>query len=138
MPTTKEFLKKRGGTYQNGDLHHPHPSFTNGTYDGRYIFVNDKANCRVARIRCDIMKTDKIIEIPNVTDIHGIRLQKFPRTGYVFATANISCLFQMTARTMRRWRTGKNTQTIFTAIDGDTMQIAWQVQVDGNLDNCRR
>src|SRR5689334_13673886 len=84
-PETRAFLASRGGVYLNGDLHHPHLTFTDGTYDGRYLVVNDKANTRVGRIRLDVMKPDKIIELPNQYTVHGLRLQKAPRTGYIFA-----------------------------------------------------
>lgn len=132
-PEGKQFLEASGQkTYLNGDLHHPRPSYTDGAYDGRYVFVNDKANTRLARIRLDVMKCDKMIQVPNAHSIHGLRLQRYPRTGYVFCNGENRAPIPNVGKMLddpKSWR------SVFSAIDGDTMQVAWQVVVSGNLDN---
>ena len=60
------------GGFTWGDVHHPAISKTNGDYDGRWLFVNDNANNRMARIDLRDFKTRQIFgPIPNVSGNHG-------------------------------------------------------------------
>ncbi len=132
--STNESKRILGDSAQflNGDTHHPHMSMTDGQYNGKYVFINDKANTRVARIRCDIMKTDKIITIPNIQAVHGLRVQKMPFTEYLFCNGEFEIPLPNDGRHLDD---PKNYFSMFNVIDAEKMEMMFQVIVDGNLDN---
>jgi len=65
-----------------GDTHHPSISETNGEYDGQYVFINDKANARIAVIDLRDFETKQIIKTPNAINDHGGAFVT-PNTEYV-------------------------------------------------------
>jgi nitrous-oxide reductase len=66
-----------------GDTHHPNLSETNGDYDGQYLFINDKANARIAVIDLKDWKTKQIVKNPLTNIDHGGAFVT-PNTDYVF------------------------------------------------------
>ena len=54
-----------------GDVHHPNLSEQGGEYDGKYLFVNDKANARVAVVDLADWSTKQIVKNPLVMSDHG-------------------------------------------------------------------
>jgi nitrous-oxide reductase len=58
-------------TLKWGDTHHPAISETNGEYDGRWLYINDRANGRIAFVDLADWKTKQIYRIPNIQTSHG-------------------------------------------------------------------
>ena len=85
----KEWKAMLGG-YLWGDAHHVALSQTNGDYDGRWIFVSDNANNRMARIDLRDFKTKQILgPIPNVSGNHCSSFVT-TNTEYVLAASRFS------------------------------------------------
>ena len=54
-----------------GDTHHPAITETNGEYDGKFLFINDKANPRIAVIDLADFETKQIVANPIMKSEHG-------------------------------------------------------------------
>jgi nitrous-oxide reductase len=54
-----------------GDTHHPAITETNGETDGRFLFINDKANPRIALIDLHDFETKQIVVNPFFKSAHG-------------------------------------------------------------------
>ncbi len=78
--------KINGKTINYGDTHHPALSEENGDYDGKYLFINDKANPRIAVIDLKDFETKQIVVNPFFKSEHG----------GVFVTPNTEYLMEAT------------------------------------------
>lgn len=67
-----------------GDTHHPILSETGGDYDGKWLWINDKANSRVARIDLSRFETVAMARIANLQGTHGVAVIS-PDTRYIIA-----------------------------------------------------
>ena len=124
--------------YKTGDTHHVHPSYKDGTYDGKYMFVNDKIHGRLARVRMDTMETDKIVELPLVQGFHGTFPDKrdpvdpaINHTTRVFCGGEFSIPLDNNGKNMDATA---DYRSIFTCVDSESMEVRWQVLIDGNCD----
>jgi nitrous-oxide reductase len=64
------------------DTHHPALSETEGAYDGRFLYIQDRANGRLAYIGLQDFKTKQIYDVPNIQTSHGGAFVT-PNTEYV-------------------------------------------------------
>ena len=123
---SKEML----GGYTWGDAHHPSISETNGDYDGRWLFISDNANNRMARIDLRDFKTKQIFgPIPNVSGNHCSSFVT-PNTEYVLAGSRFSIpLPRGTYAPIEQYATTYKGVVAGIAIDPKTgqMSLGWEI-----------
>ncbi|MCU4741049.1 TAT-dependent nitrous-oxide reductase [Natronoglomus mannanivorans] len=127
---TREMLES-AGDYTWGDAHHPRVSQTDNDYDGRWVFINDKANGRMARINLKYFETDAIVDIPNTQGVHGA-CARLPDTDLIFGVGEYRVPIPNDGRNLDD---PDAYESVLTAIEPESMNVVWQVRVDGNLDN---
>lgn len=123
---TKEMLN--GFTW--GDAHHPSLSETDGDYDGRWLFISDNANNRMARVDLRDFKTKQILgPIPNVSGNHCSSFVT-ENTEYVLAGSRFSIpVPRGTYEKIEDYATKYKGVVAGIAIDpkSGTMSLGWEV-----------
>jgi nitrous-oxide reductase len=123
-PRRQELLAT-GGAW--GDTHHPVLSETNGVPDGKYLWINDLANGRLARVRLDYFEADRIVKIPNLQGAHGIAVVS-PDTKYVVVNGE----FEQPTDGLTTNPAAYTSVVAF--VDPDSMQVTFEVRINGNID----
>lgn len=86
---TKPMLETSHGFIPWDDSHHPDISQTNGSLDGRWIFINGNNTPRIAKIDLSTFETTEIIEVPNSAGNHSSSFVT-ENTEYVVAGTRFS------------------------------------------------
>jgi nitrous-oxide reductase len=121
----RQQLIDTGGLW--GDTHHPAPSETNGVYDGRFLWINDLANGRIARVRLDTFEADRIVKIPNLQGAHGIAVVS-PDTRLLVVNGE----FEQPTDGMATNPAPYTSVVAF--VDPMSMETKFEVRVPGNID----
>lgn len=109
-----------------GDTHHPVLSQTDGRYDGRWLWINDKANGRVARIDLRTFETAVIKRVPNIQGAHGLAAY-LPTCKYVFVNGELEHDLADSADATKY-------HSLIAFLDGVTLETKFEVSFVGNAD----
>jgi nitrous-oxide reductase len=85
---SEKVLNEGGKDLRWGDSHHPALSETDGKYDGRFLFINDRANGRIAMVDLSDFRTKQIMKVPNIQTSHG-GIFATPDTKYVHISSMV-------------------------------------------------
>ena len=74
-----------------GDSHHPALSETDGKYDGRWLYINDRAHGRIGMVDLGDFRAKQILQVPNLQTSHG-GIFATPDTRYVHIASKVPAL----------------------------------------------
>ena len=129
---TKPMLNTTHGFLPWDDSHHPELSQTDGTPDGRWIFINGNNTPRIARIDLTTFETVEIIEIPNTGGNHSSPFAT-ENTEYIVAGTRFSVPFPQKDVPISSYGENFKGALSFIAVDQQSgeMDLAFQILVPG-------
>jgi nitrous-oxide reductase len=128
---TKPMLQTTYGFIPWDDTHHTELSMTDGSPDGRWLFINGNNTPRIARIDLTRFETEEIIQIPNAAGGHASPFTT-PDTKYVVSATRFSVPVPNTDVPIESYKQNfKGTLSFISADKPGKMDIAFQILMPG-------
>ena len=126
---TKAMLNTSYGFIPWDDSHHPELSQTDGTTDGRWLFINGNNTPRIARIDLTTFETVEIIELPNSAGNHSSPFTT-ENTEYVVAGTRFSVPIPQADVPISTYKENfKGALSFISVADDGDMDLAFQILV---------
>ncbi|MBI4533503.1 MAG: Sec-dependent nitrous-oxide reductase [Candidatus Melainabacteria bacterium] len=135
---TKSLLMTSYGFLPWDDSHHPQLSMSNGTPDGRWLFINGNNTPRIARIDLRTFETVETLELPNSAGNHASPFTSM-NSEYVASATRFSIPVPNQDVPISSYKKNMKGILSFVKVDPKTgqMNLAFQVLVPGfNYDIC--
>jgi nitrous-oxide reductase len=110
-----------------GDTHHPVLSQTDGRHDGHWLWINDKANERVAKIDLRTFEVAEIKMVPNIQGAHGLAAY-LPSCKYVYVNGELETDAAGNSTDAEKYR------SMVAFLDAQTLETKFEVSFVGNAD----
>jgi nitrous-oxide reductase len=125
---TKPMLMTSQGFIPWDDSHHSELSMTNGTPDGKWVFINGNNTPRIARIDLKTFRTAEIIEIPNSAGNHSSPFTT-ENSEYVVAGTRFSIPLKNKDVNIASYKESFNGTVSFVKVDPQSgkMNVAFQI-----------
>ncbi len=127
---TKPMLMTTFGFIPWDDSHHTELSQTNGTPDGRWLFINGNNTPRVARIDLVDFETQEILQIPNSAGNHASPFIT-PNSEYVVASTRFSVPIPQRDAAIADFKNFSGTISFIKANEPGKMDVAFQIMMPG-------
>ncbi len=111
-----------GPTLTWGDTHHPALSETNGDYDGRWLYINDRANGRIGMIDLRDLRVKQLVKVPNIMTSHG-GVFATPNTDYVHISSKVPTVWDGGFAPLEEYKQKFRGASAWLAIDKATGRI---------------
>ena len=126
-PGSESYQRLKDSGPMWGDTHHPVLSQTDGRYDGKNLWINDKANGRVARIDLRTFETVVIRRVPNIQGAHGLAAY-LPSGKYLFVNGELEHDYVKNGTDPADYR------SVIAFLDAQTLDTKFEVMIVGNAD----